>query len=198
MVDLALSLGATPRGNRARAILRLGAEKSRRADAHARAGRDGGASGRDVARRSITARSSSMRWCRIIMRGFQSLASAAGAAARSTSPRRAGFFRATRPRLFPVSNSGMCASIRSPISGGPRRPSWLSAARIGCRSLAGRARGAIRTFGGCRCQAFILTGDARAADPVCHLSPHHARGRDTCGGARRSCLQLPQFLIAPN
>ncbi|MFZ0025824.1 MAG: pyrroloquinoline quinone biosynthesis protein PqqE [Pseudolabrys sp.] len=29
-------------------------------------------------------------------------------------------------------------------------------------------------FGGCRCQAFLLTGDARAADPVCHLSPHHA------------------------
>src|ERR1700726_395763 len=30
-------------------------------------------------------------------------------------------------------------------------------------------------FGGCRCQAFLLAGDARAADPVCHLSPHHAR-----------------------
>src|SRR6185503_19125753 len=29
-------------------------------------------------------------------------------------------------------------------------------------------------FGGCRCQAFALTGDARATDPVCHLSPHHA------------------------
>lgn len=29
-------------------------------------------------------------------------------------------------------------------------------------------------FGGCRCQAFALTGNARATDPVCHLSPHHA------------------------
>jgi PqqA peptide cyclase len=29
-------------------------------------------------------------------------------------------------------------------------------------------------FGGCRCQAFLLTGDARATDPVCHLSPDHA------------------------
>ena len=29
-------------------------------------------------------------------------------------------------------------------------------------------------FGGCRCQAFLLTGDARATDPVCHLSPQHA------------------------
>jgi pyrroloquinoline quinone biosynthesis protein E len=27
-------------------------------------------------------------------------------------------------------------------------------------------------FGGCRCQAFALTGDATATDPVCHLSPH--------------------------
>jgi len=28
-------------------------------------------------------------------------------------------------------------------------------------------------FGGCRCQAFLIVGDARAADPVCHLSPQH-------------------------
>jgi PqqA peptide cyclase len=28
-------------------------------------------------------------------------------------------------------------------------------------------------FGGCRCQALALTGDAGAVDPVCHLSPHH-------------------------
>lgn len=26
--------------------------------------------------------------------------------------------------------------------------------------------------GGCRCQAFLLTGDAKAADPVCKWSPH--------------------------
>ena len=28
-------------------------------------------------------------------------------------------------------------------------------------------------FGGCRCQAFALTGDATNTDPVCMLSPHH-------------------------
>lgn len=28
-------------------------------------------------------------------------------------------------------------------------------------------------FGGCRCQAFALTGDAANTDPVCTLSPHH-------------------------
>ena len=30
-------------------------------------------------------------------------------------------------------------------------------------------------WGGCRCQAFAMTGDAAAADPACHLSPEHAR-----------------------
>ncbi|MBU0724546.1 MAG: pyrroloquinoline quinone biosynthesis protein PqqE [Alphaproteobacteria bacterium] len=29
-------------------------------------------------------------------------------------------------------------------------------------------------FGGCRCQAFALTGDAAATDPICERSPHHA------------------------
>jgi PqqA peptide cyclase len=29
-------------------------------------------------------------------------------------------------------------------------------------------------FGGCRCQAFLLAGDAAATDPVCTLSPRHA------------------------
>jgi pyrroloquinoline quinone biosynthesis protein E len=31
-----------------------------------------------------------------------------------------------------------------------------------------------RDFGGCRCQAFALTGDARNTDPTCHKSPNHA------------------------
>jgi pyrroloquinoline quinone biosynthesis protein E len=29
-------------------------------------------------------------------------------------------------------------------------------------------------FGGCRCQAFLLTGDAAATDPACDKSPHHS------------------------
>ena len=28
-------------------------------------------------------------------------------------------------------------------------------------------------FGGCRCQAYLLTGRIESTDPVCHLSPHH-------------------------
>jgi PqqA peptide cyclase len=38
-----------------------------------------------------------------------------------------------------------------------------------CRSCPERTR----DFGGCRCQAYLLTGDADNADPVCDLSPHH-------------------------
>jgi pyrroloquinoline quinone biosynthesis protein E len=30
-----------------------------------------------------------------------------------------------------------------------------------------------KDLGGCRCQAFMLTGDATNADPVCSKSPHH-------------------------
>ena len=32
----------------------------------------------------------------------------------------------------------------------------------------------VKDFGGCRCQAYMLTGDAANADPVCDKSPHHA------------------------
>lgn len=38
-----------------------------------------------------------------------------------------------------------------------------------CRSCPEKSK----DFGGCRCQAYLLTGDAANADPVCELSPHH-------------------------
>lgn len=38
-----------------------------------------------------------------------------------------------------------------------------------CRSCDRRAE----DFGGCRCQAFLLTGDANATDPACSLAPAH-------------------------
>jgi pyrroloquinoline quinone biosynthesis protein E len=38
-----------------------------------------------------------------------------------------------------------------------------------CRSCPEKTR----DFGGCRCQAYLLTGDAANADPVCELSPYH-------------------------
>jgi pyrroloquinoline quinone biosynthesis protein E len=38
-----------------------------------------------------------------------------------------------------------------------------------CRSCPDKEK----DFGGCRCQAYLLTGDATQADPVCELSPFH-------------------------
>lgn len=40
-----------------------------------------------------------------------------------------------------------------------------------CRSCPERSK----DFGGCRCQAYLLTGDPDNADPVCDLSPYHER-----------------------
>ncbi len=37
-------------------------------------------------------------------------------------------------------------------------------------------------FGGCRCQAFALTGNPAATDPVCHLSPAHGLVTDLADG----------------
>jgi len=48
-----------------------------------------------------------------------------------------------------------------------RGDSWM---KEPCRSCPEKEN----DYGGCRCQAFMLTGDATNADPVCDLSPHHA------------------------
>ena len=49
-------------------------------------------------------------------------------------------------------------------------------------------------FGGCRCQAFQLTGNAAATDPVCHLSPHHAIVADAVRAAN-SCTAEPFGMV---
>jgi pyrroloquinoline quinone biosynthesis protein E len=54
----------------------------------------------------------------------------------------------------------------SPAFNAFRGTAWMQEP---CRSCARRDI----DFGGCRCQAFALTGDARATDPVCHLAPNH-------------------------
>lgn len=64
--------------------------------------------------------------------------------------------------------------LNAPAFNAFRGTAWMQEP---CRSC---ARAEI-DFGGCRCQAFLLTGDARAADPVCHLSPHHARVLELAG-----------------
>jgi pyrroloquinoline quinone biosynthesis protein E len=47
-----------------------------------------------------------------------------------------------------------------------RGEDWM---QLPCRTCDRRAV----DFGGCRCQAFHLTGDAAATDPACVLSPRH-------------------------
>jgi PqqA peptide cyclase len=54
----------------------------------------------------------------------------------------------------------------SPVMTAFRGTGWMPDP---CRSCDRRER----DFGGCRCQAFLLTGDAARTDPVCHLSPDH-------------------------
>ncbi len=61
-----------------------------------------------------------------------------------------------------------------------RGESWM---REPCRSCERRAL----DFGGCRCQAYHLTGDAAATDPTCVLSPHHG----LIEAARRDAVRSP-------
>jgi PqqA peptide cyclase len=51
-----------------------------------------------------------------------------------------------------------------------------------CRSCPERSK----DFGGCRCQAYLLTGDADNTDPVCELSPQHALVTDAVARAERA------------
>jgi len=48
-------------------------------------------------------------------------------------------------------------------------------------------------YGGCRCQAFLLTGDARAADPVCGRSPHRGAIEDRIGSAASGSANPPVY-----
>ena len=59
----------------------------------------------------------------------------------------------------------------------------------------------VKDFGGCRCQAYLLTGDADNADPVCDLSPHHGLVTAAVARAERAAAApaaaLPQSARAP-
>jgi pyrroloquinoline quinone biosynthesis protein E len=47
-----------------------------------------------------------------------------------------------------------------------------------------------RDWGGCRCQAHALTGDATATDPACALSPHHGRLAVAVGAAAQGVTEF--------
>jgi pyrroloquinoline quinone biosynthesis protein E len=55
---------------------------------------------------------------------------------------------------------------------------WM---REPCRTCPER----FKDFGGCRCQAWLLSGDAANADPVCSLSPHHRVVTDAVAAVER-------------
>jgi PqqA peptide cyclase len=69
---------------------------------------------------------------------------------------------------FPNVKSASVEHIWSESSGFQhfRGDAWM---KEPCRSCPEKDR----DFGGCRCQAYLLTGDAANADPVCDKSPHH-------------------------
>jgi pyrroloquinoline quinone biosynthesis protein E len=45
-----------------------------------------------------------------------------------------------------------------------------------------------KDFGGCHCQAYLLTGDMYSADPVCSKSPHHGVIQDAIDAAAHASL----------
>jgi PqqA peptide cyclase len=65
----------------------------------------------------------------------------------------------------------------SPAFNTYRGTGWM---REPCRSCALRSS----DFGGCRCQAHALTGDATRTDPACRLSPDHHLVRQIADGGR--------------
>jgi pyrroloquinoline quinone biosynthesis protein E len=62
-----------------------------------------------------------------------------------------------------------------------RGDEWM---REPCRSCPEKSR----DFGGCRCQAYLVTGDAENADPVCDKSPHHALITEITARAREGSV----------
>ena len=69
-----------------------------------------------------------------------------------------------------------------------RGEGWM---REPCRTCPERTK----DFGGCRCQAYMLTGEAANADPVCALSPHHALIADAVAAAQRPRPAEPRPMV---
>jgi len=66
-----------------------------------------------------------------------------------------------------------------------------------CRSCDRRER----DLGGCRCQAFLLTGDAAATDPVCSLAPQRSKVDAILAGVSQAAAESfvrPDWLYRPN
>jgi pyrroloquinoline quinone biosynthesis protein E len=64
-----------------------------------------------------------------------------------------------------------------------RGDEWM---REPCRSCPEKGR----DFGGCRCQAYLVTGEAANADPVCDKSPHHNLIVEVTARARKGTVNV--------
>jgi pyrroloquinoline quinone biosynthesis protein E len=49
-----------------------------------------------------------------------------------------------------------------------------------------------KDYGGCRCQAYLLTGNMYNADPVCSKSPDHHFIEEAIDAARNAAQQIPE------
>src|SRR5438552_696868 len=73
-----------------------------------------------------------------------------------------------------------------------RGESWMQEP---CKSCERRSQ----DFGGCRCQALLLAGDAAATDPVCTLSPDRGRVDAILKSVPATTISgQPEFLYRPN
>ncbi len=76
----------------------------------------------------------------------------------------------------------------SPAFNHYRGDAWM---KEPCRSCPEKTR----DFGGCRCQAYLMTGDAANADPVCELSPYHYLVTQAVENANRDTPVLERPLV---
>jgi pyrroloquinoline quinone biosynthesis protein E len=76
----------------------------------------------------------------------------------------------------------------SPAFNKYRGDSWM---KEPCRSCSEKEN----DLGGCRCQSFLLTGDAEAADPVCTKSPHRHLIDKAIEDAKNPQLQAQPILF---
>lgn len=96
------------------------------------------------------------------------------------------------PMTFPNVRDASLEAIwhRSEAFNRFRGDGWMKAP---CRSCDERHQ----DYGGCRCQAYLLTGDPAAADPVCSKSPEHRRIEEACAQAAHRSPPL-EHLTARN
>ena len=94
------------------------------------------------------------------------------------------------PLQFPNVRNSTIADIWGKSSGfnAFRGDDWM---REPCRSCPEKEK----DLGGCRCQAYMLTGDANNADPVCDKSPHHRRISEVVAKAQLSDDRIQPLLF---